>query len=271
MKIIGFNQGQLGDLVLNIPLCRAIKEIYPNSHLIFSINKKYAHAAPLFYHHPLIDEFVFWDEYDNWPSEKDQQILKSLNADIVFHPMPKVCDENWIQKMHFTEIVCKNYGVKPPNNLKTTLIKYFDLISKYKNCIAINPFCSSPASGRDIPESLCLKIINYIHSLGYETIQLGVSSHKQYPTTYKIPNLSIFEDTKIALSCKMMITIDSGMNYIMSGYEHKVLGLYGKVYHPVGPLKNRTPINENAIYLEGESVGSISEETIFETIKKMLC
>lgn len=271
MKIIGFNQGQLGDLVLNIPVCRAVKEKYPNSKLIFSINKKYAHAAPLFFNHPLIDDFVFWDGYDNWPTEKDEELLKKINPDIFFHPMPKVIDHNWIQKMHFTEIVCLNNGVNPPSNLETTLVRYFDLLDKYRNCVAINPFCSSPFSGRDIPENLCLKIIKHIHSLGYETIQLGTKNHKQYPTTYPIQNLSIFEDAKIALSCKMMITIDSGMNYIMSGYQHKVLGLYGKVYFPEGPLKNRTPINKNAIYLEGKSIAEIEESKIFESINKMLC
>lgn len=270
MKIIGFNQGQIGDLVLNIPACRAIKQKYPDSKLIFSINKKYKHVAPLFYHNPLIDDFVFWDGYDDWPNEKDKEIIDNIQPDLLFHPMPKVIDDYWINKMHFTEIVCRNYGITPPDNLHTTLIKYFDTIPKYKNCIAINPFSSSPNSGRDLPEELCYQIIDLIHHMGYETIQLGIKNHKQYPTTYPISDVTIFDDTVIALSCKLTITIDSGMNYILSGYNHKVLGLYGKVYPIDGPIKNRTPINKNAIYLENESISDILLSDIDKSLEKLL-
>ena len=42
IKAIGFNQGQYGDLVMNIIACKAFKQQYPNSHLTFGINKKYS-------------------------------------------------------------------------------------------------------------------------------------------------------------------------------------------------------------------------------------
>ena len=43
-KIIGFNQGQIGDLAINMIPCKAVKAIFPDSHLVFSINKKYLRA-----------------------------------------------------------------------------------------------------------------------------------------------------------------------------------------------------------------------------------
>jgi ADP-heptose:LPS heptosyltransferase len=47
MKAIGFNQGQIGDLGMNMIACRAFKEAYPDSHLTFGINKKYQSIAPI--------------------------------------------------------------------------------------------------------------------------------------------------------------------------------------------------------------------------------
>lgn len=277
MKIIGFNQGQLGDLVINLPACRSIKNKFPDCHLIFSINQKYKDAAPLFLHNTLIDDFVFWEGYDNWPTDNDKKILSEINPDILFHPMPNIVDNNWASKMHYTEIVCRNHGIDPPDNLHTTLTRYFNLIPELKNCIAINPFCSGLTCDRNIPITLCEKIIGHIHNMGYETIQLGFSNRHQFPTTHKTPNLSILEDTRIALSCKILITIDSGLNYVISGYNHKVLGLYSRgltsnVYSSnAGILKNRAPINPNAIYLQADFIDQIPYKDIIVSIEKLLC
>lgn len=276
-KIIGFNQGQLGDLVINIPACRSIKNQYPDCELIFSINQRYKNAAPLFLNNPLIDEFVFWEGYDNWPTEQDKLILDKISPDIIFHPTPPLIDNNWASKMHYTEIVCRNYGIDPPEDLHTTLVRYFDLLPEYSDCIAINPFCAGLVCDRNIPIDLGLRIIEYVHSLGYKTIQLGFSDRYQFPTTYKTPNLSILDDTKIALSCKLFITIDSGLNYVISGYNHKVLGLYSRgltsnVYgRNAGKLSNRAPINSNAIYLQEDFIDQISFDSICFSIEKLLC
>lgn len=267
MKIVGFNQGQIGDLAINIIAARAIKERYPDSHLIFSINKKYESCAPIFYFNPLIDEIVIWDGYDEWPTKKDEEILKEINPDLFFHPCPKNKDEQWFFKMHHTEANCINNGLVPPSNLKVTLNKYFEVNPIYKNCIAIAPFTSAGAV-RDIPEEVSIKIIEYIHSLGYQTIQLGLKSHKQLNTTFPITGKSIFEDVKIAVSCRLLVTADTGINYIMSGYSHKVLGLYSLINYPMAvPLKNRTPINENAIFLEGLNISDIPIHSIFNSIR----
>ena len=50
IKAIGFNQGQIGDLVINLIACRAFKEKFPDSHLTFGINKKYQSILPIFKH-----------------------------------------------------------------------------------------------------------------------------------------------------------------------------------------------------------------------------
>lgn len=270
MRIIGFNQGQIGDLALNIIPTRAIKEVFPNSHLIFSINKKYASAAPIFYHHPMIQEIKIWDGYDDWPTESDKKWIEENRADLFFNPNPPVTDTNWFLKRHHSEEVCRMHGIKPPKNLKVELVKYFDTIKQYSNTVAIAPFTSAGAV-RDIPFEVSVKIIEFIHSLGFETIQLGLLSHQKLPTSHPMYGKGIFDDVKIAASCRLLITADTGINYIMSGYSHKVLGLYSTNCYPLlPPLKNRRPINENALYLEAPNVYNIDLETIKKTIKELL-
>lgn len=270
MKIIGFNQGQIGDLAINMVPCRAIKLKYPNSHLVFSINKKYESAAPIFFNNPLIDEIKIWDGYDDWPTEQDKKWISENKFDLFFNPMPQVTDPEWFLKRHHTEETCLMHNLVPPNNLQINFTKYFDIYEKYKNCVAISAFTSVGAQ-RDIPYDIAEKIVNYLHTLGIETIQLGLPNHPKLPTTYSIPGGTIFEDVKIALSCKFLITADTGLNYLMSGYEHKVLGLYCYSCYPKRPpIKNRIPWNKNAIYLEDKNISDIPMELINNTILKFI-
>ena len=269
-KIIGFNQGQIGDLAINMIPCQVIKNMFPDCHLTFSINKKYSSAAPIFYHNPLIDEIKIWDAYDNWPSSEDTIWMNNNKFDIFFNPNPTVTDEEWFLKRHHTEEVCRMHGLTAPQDLQIRLTKYFDTLDKYKNCVALSPFTSAGAQ-RDIPYSVAEKIVHYLHSLGLETIQLGVNGHPQLPTTYQIVGGSIFDDVRIALSCKFLLTADTGINYLMSGYEHKVLGLYCYSCYPKRPpIKNRIPWNKNATYLEEENILDIPMGLIQNTILSII-
>ena len=39
--VVGFNQGQYGDLFIGLTACSVIKSIWPSSTMIYSVNKKY--------------------------------------------------------------------------------------------------------------------------------------------------------------------------------------------------------------------------------------
>jgi ADP-heptose:LPS heptosyltransferase len=270
MKIIGFNGGQYGDLAINMIAAKAIKIQYPNCHFTMGISQKYSGIAPVFYHNPLIDDIHIWEGYDNWPTQNDNKFITNNNFDKVYSVNPKVTDETWYLRRHHSQEVCRMHGLTPPDDLQVDLVKYFNLLPEYKDCIAIAPFTSA-GSPRDIDKELCIDIINYIHSLGFKTIQLGVKAHEQLPTTYQIPNGTIFNDVVIALSCRMLITADTGINYLVSGYKHKVIGLYSTNCYPIKPpLINRRPVNINGYYLEGESTKHIIVSEIFTLINKLL-
>ena len=38
--VVGFNQGQYGDLFIGLTACSVIKSIWPSSTMIYSVNKK---------------------------------------------------------------------------------------------------------------------------------------------------------------------------------------------------------------------------------------
>lgn len=270
MRAIGFNQGQIGDLAMNIVTCRAFKEAYPDSHLTFNINKKYESVAPIFLHNKLIDDIKIWENYDNWPSDSDKKYLEDKKFDKVFNPMPKHKYENWYLQYHHTEAMCLMNDLIPPKNLHIELNRWFDLEEKYKDCVALTCF-SSAGNIRDIPKDFANKIVDYIHSLGLSTIQLGLKDHPKLNVTFDPIGQTIFEDVKVALSCRFLLTADTGMNWILSGYQSKVLGLYSALSYPTyAPLINRTPRNKNAIYLENYNIQDINFELIKDSINKLL-
>jgi ADP-heptose:LPS heptosyltransferase len=269
-KAIGFNQGQIGDLLMQTVLCREFKRLFPESHLTFGINKKYETAKEIFKNHTHIDDIKIWDGYDDWPLESDLNYLKNNKYDIVFNPCCTHVDHQWYTKMHHIQAFGINHGFGLIKDLKIELNEWFQTDPKYSDCVAITSF-SSAGAVRDIPADFCQKIIDYIHSCGLKTIQLGLNTHQKLHTTYQPISKSIIDDVIAARSCKFLLTTDTGMNWIMSGYNHKVLGLYSGSSYPIyAPLYNRTPLNPNALYLESRLIESIDFETIKNHIKILI-
>lgn len=267
LTAIGFNQGQIGDLALNIIAARALKEAQPDVHLTFSINKKYASAAPIFHHHPLIDAIKIWDGYDDWPTQKDMEYIDNHHFDMFFSPNPKMVNYNWAGMHHHSQEVCAMHRLTPPKDLSVVLTQYFDLLPKYKNCIAFAPFTSA-GSARDIPFAYAKKLVEHCHALGYDTVQLGLPTMPDLGTKFGITGGTIFEDVVIARSCKLLVTADTGINYLMSGYKHPTVGLYSTLCYPYPTqLVNRIPVNPNAQYIEGASVETIDMNRVFYLIE----
>jgi len=270
MKVIGFNQGQIGDLVMNLIPCKALKQANPDVRITFGINKKYESIKPIFYYNNLIDDFKIWENYENWPSENDQNYINESQFDKVFNPMPKHKYDNWYIKYHHTEAVCMMHDIIPPADLQIELNPWFEKDEKFKNYVAFTTFASKAVPHKDMPLSLANKIIEFIHKLGYKTIQLG-KNHLKLNSTLPPLGGSIFDDIKIAYSCKMLVTVDTGMNWVMSGYKQKTLGFLCPLSYPqYAPIINRMPINPNAIYLESYDMNDINFYIIKENILNLL-
>ena len=268
MKAIGFNQGQYGDLCINLVACKAFKRDFPNSKLHFGINKKYESLKDIFLNNDLIDNVHIWDKYDGWPSEEDTNFISNEKFDMIFNPMPSHTQDNWYLNRHQTEEVCLMHGLTPPNDLSISLNKYFD-IEDNKHLIAVNLFAETRGQDKIPSLSKAKQIISFIESCGYTPVQIGLPDQPQLCKNRFIG--AFFETIKFVLSCKLLVTVDSAMSWIASGYSFPTVGLYGYSYYPSATSsKNWQPINNNANYLESNLVENIENDKIISIIKEML-
>lgn len=74
---------RLGDMVLTLPLCRAIKSEFPDSKVVL-VTRKY--SLPLLYKCPVIDQVVLTDDFP----KGIKSIFKSNNFDVAFFPRPRL-------------------------------------------------------------------------------------------------------------------------------------------------------------------------------------
>ena len=78
IKAIGWNLGQIGDIIMNTVVSRGFKEQYPDSHLTLGIYKEYSDMKDLFINHPFIDDVHIYDSYNNWPNDNDKKFLNRI-------------------------------------------------------------------------------------------------------------------------------------------------------------------------------------------------
>lgn len=267
MKAFGFHLGQYGDLCMNIVTCKAFKEQHPDSHLTFNIGKKYEEIKHIFYHNKYIDDIHIWNGYNsNWPTEEDKKYIESISYDIFYDPMvgPR---PNWQTERHQVEEVCLIRDLTPPKDLRVELNKYFDTYTGYKKYISICYKGATDSNKKSLQEQKIDEICNLIIKYGYKPLFY----QNQYKS-YDYINESFFEAIKYMLSTKMLITIDSAMCWIASGYEFPTIGLYNKNYYAqygANTSKNWQPINKNAIYLEADSPNNINIDLIENALKSL--
>jgi ADP-heptose:LPS heptosyltransferase len=266
MRAIGFNQGQFGDLCMNVIACKAFKNQYPDSHFTFGINKKYESISPIFIKNKFIDDIHIWDGYDNWPTQNDLDYLNNNKFDIVFHPM-KCLRPRWQPVRHQTEEICLINDLKPPEDLQIELNKYFETKRGYENYISICAWGATDSEKKNLPNSKIDEICSIITKYGYKPLFF----QKQYKE-FNFIDLPFFEAIKIMLSTKILISIDSAMLWIASGYKFPAIGLYNRNYYSnygAFTSKNWQPINPNAQYIESDSMLNIDLNLLEENIKNL--
>ena len=84
-KIIVSRTDSIGDVLLTVPLCKWIKEKYPQTKLIF-LCKNY--TAPVLEQFSVIDQVLSVSELLEMPFEKQVRFFKKINADWILHVFP---------------------------------------------------------------------------------------------------------------------------------------------------------------------------------------
>lgn len=265
MKAIGFNQGQYGDLVINLIACKAFKEKFPGSRLVFGINQKYESIKEIFLYNKLIDDIHVWESYNDWPSINDKKFINENEFNYVFNPMPLHSREDWYLYFHQTQEVCLMHGLEPPQILQAELNQYFNT-ERHNGYVAVNLFAETLADSPKIPnldkaKDYCI----LLKKLGYKPVQIGLHSDPQICEDRFIG--TFFDTIKFSLGCDFVFTVDSAISWIMSGYKHRVLGIYNyKYYRGATTSKTWQPINPNALYIESDNI-NIDNEIIASQVK----
>jgi len=85
LKIILSRTDSIGDVMLTLPMAGVIKELYPQSHIIFLGD---GYTKPVLEACEHIDHILDWEELKQKNSEEKLKVFKSLNADTIVHVFP---------------------------------------------------------------------------------------------------------------------------------------------------------------------------------------
>jgi ADP-heptose:LPS heptosyltransferase len=269
MKIIGFNAGQFGDLAMQTICCRSVKHLYPDSKLTFAIGNKYESCKDLFLYQDFIDDIHIWDSYNEWPNKNDIDYLQSSNYDLIFDAMPPTYP-NWYNHYHQVDAVCLTHKLPIISN-KLYLNRWFNLDNQYSNYVALAGFTSF-GDKKNISINKLNEIISYVKkTYNLEILNLIGPNDPHLDGCYNFYG-SYFDSVKLMLSTKFLISLDTGLIWYASCYDHPVLGLYGYEFYPSKDetSKNWQPINPNAIYLESNHPENIDINQIYNKID-ILC
>ncbi len=267
MKAIGFNGGQFGDICMGMVAARAHKEQFPDSQLYLGMSQKYAAIAPLFENNLLLDGVHVWENYHGWPSSADKGEIALKGFDKVYNAMPNHTTAFWYLSSHQTAEMCKMHELEPPSNLKIDLNAYWN--PKRNKFVALSLFGETRGGQKSVTLEQAKNIVGMVKKMGYDPLQLGLESEPRICENRLIA--PFVKSVEIMTTCQALITVDTAMAWIASGYSVPTIGLYGYSYYPMAKTSvNWQPVNPNAIYVESAKVSDIILERIEEAIKSIL-
>lgn len=264
-RVIGFNQGQYGDICMAYVAAKSLKQTQKDLKFTLGINKDFADIAPLFLYNDVIDDVHIWEAYDNWPSYNDKQTIK--NYDVVYNPMQPHTESNWYLHRHQIEELCKMHSISIPLNLRINLKDYFS--HGVKNRIAVSLLGKTRGNEKSLNLENAKRLCEALSKkFNLDVYQIGAPNEPSYCNKFIG---TFFDATKFLLESKFFITVDTCWSWIASGYNKPTIGLYSYNYYKGSTSsKNWQPINDNALYIDSDNVNNIQIETIFDAITQQL-
>ena len=268
MKAIGFLGGQFGDLVIMTVCCRAFKRAYPDGHLTFAVAAKYRDILPLFFNHPLIDDFHVWEGYDTaWPTAADKEYTQWRGYDMVCNAIAQHTRPDWYNHHHYAEEACLRFGLSPPVDLSYELAPW---TKPFEDCQRVVTLSLFPSGGQQMhktmPVTECEKLCAELKSKGYTPIQLGGRLEVKLENAIA-PDLSILEAATLMRSSRLHITADTAFSSVAAAYKHPTLGFYGLGYPNMTTCTSHLPPNVNATYIKDRDPKTVTSEDLLSLIE----
>ena len=260
--------GQYGDIMMQEPGLRQFIEDNPDTKIVLACAKKYQQILPLFenYHENIIG-FRGWDSYvDDPPSQEDLLFLEQQEFDAMFPPTkPEHEDKDWLKHRHITTETSLMLGLKSEDTKINLTIP--ENIVKEPKTACIHLFSSKyPGGIRSISPEKQLLIVEYLKRSGYKVYQISSPDQPHIKGTI-FPKGTYYEACLRVLSSNLLVSVDSGMPWVASAYNHPTIALFSSGYDPtVTTTRGWWPKNPNGIYFESYRAEDISIYKIQDAI-----
>jgi ADP-heptose:LPS heptosyltransferase len=273
-RFLGFNPNMYGDLYMMSVAARCLKRAVPDSHLTFVIAGDFRECAPIFLDSPHIDRVHILNKSRDGFDSVDMDWINSQRFAHVFNPMADHDHSTpWWQNRHQALEAAHMHGIPyDGDDGKITLTKWFKPTPGLEKFVAFSPwpsFHEGVNNPKAIPPAKAQEIVDAILGLGYGVLQVGGPTEPKLDNVAKL-DTDYFTSVRNVLGCRAMVMGDSGFNWLLSGYDFPVVGLYSERYFGRDYIHNIQPINKNGRYLVGRTVSDIPAEWVIAGLRDIL-
>ena len=282
-KIWANRGSQIGDCVASLTLSAFFREHYGDAYIYFQVAKKHAHAMPLFYNNPLIDN-LFISDCEEGYGPRDIEIAKSCYIHTPL--MPEHTRHDWPNHFDFYQetflmsgLTMEHWNSVDPESLRPKLTQWFN-VTRRRKTVAYFPCAAYGQTqvrrSRNCTRPWAVSLVNRLMSEGYSVIQLGhpndfADCGGSLGATQDLRHLTFMENIQIALGCDVVIGTDSGAAIAIAGYGHPQITLLTDHFpNHVRNLPAFQPWNpNNRSFIGIGSADVISIDEVVETVKNV--
>lgn len=262
IKILGFNAGQIGDILIGLPAAKYLYNTTKDCQITLCVNKKYSKIVPFLRGLDYIDNIYISDGYENFPNQIDNDFLCYQKFDKIYNPMQRHSRYDWYNYYHYTEEMAISHGILDQFD-RDKFNKKIDLVKLATTPIDSNVIGFVPhANGQDrsLSQDDAQFLIDVINKLGYKLIYLGLNSNLN--NIKELENKSFLNSGVILSNLKRLITVDTAWSWLASGYNINTFGLYYKNYPDMIKQWSHFPENPNAEYIINDDIKKIDRQMV---------
>lgn len=222
-SIFGLRGSLLGDTVMTLPVLHLLRREHPDCYIYWQIARQHAHAAPLYFNHPNIDQIVISD-CEEGMGPRDYEIASK--CDIVFNVMPPCVDPyDWPMRRNIYEqawvmqgLPLEAYYSLTPEQRRPSLTKWFNVVKQPKT-IAIWPCAGYGRENKRNPSQAWYnRLVAKLVAAGYQVNQYGHPRDFTLSQTTDCRAMGFFDQVKATVGCDLVISTDSGSGLIFGAY-----------------------------------------------------
>jgi ADP-heptose:LPS heptosyltransferase len=281
-KVFGFRGSLVGDGLMSMVLLSWVRKRFPDCYTYWQVARQHAHAAPLYFNHPLIDQIVISD-CDEGMGPRDREI--AAQCDLVFNVMPQhplqhdwpnfrgIYEETFAMGALPLGIPLSEFHAMSPDEQRPKLVKWFNVIKGQPKMIALWPCAGYGVENKRNPSKEWYEVlVAELTRWGYYVIQYGHPRDFQIQGVLDRREFPFFEQVKMTVGADLVISTDSGSGLIFGAYEMRQLTLLTD--HFPGHVRNLTafapnnPFNHNFVGVG--SADRISQADVVSKVREIL-